>query len=31
VVYAPTDEYPDPLDAYCEAEPGADECRVYDD
>jgi len=31
VVYAPTDEYPDPLDAYCEAEPSADECRVYDD
>jgi len=29
-VYAPA-EYAEPLDAYCEESPDADECRMYDD
>ena len=27
----PTTVPADPLDAYCEADPSADECRVYED
>jgi len=31
LVFAPSDVYPDPLEEFCEDDPGADECRIYED